>query len=154
MLTKHFEEKLKSAADASHNIGACIRVQWQDRFLLLRRSSSDSYSGVYEMPGGSVDGPEEIEYAATRELFEESGITALPEKLKPLGVFEFHNIETNKHKTKFAFTIKLDYKPEIKLSPDHDDFIFLTKGEIDNLPREGRDKKYVLWEDHYKMLSA
>ncbi|MFA7309067.1 MAG: NUDIX hydrolase [Patescibacteria group bacterium] len=154
MSGNNFKEKLESAISAGHNIGACIRVQWQDRFLLLKRSATDSCSGILEIPGGSVDESEELTHAAVRELFEEAGIVVLPEKLQPLGIFEFHNIETNKHKTKFAFTIELDKEPEIQLSPDHDELIFLTKGEINDLPREGRDKDYVLWEDHYRMLIA
>ncbi len=152
MSKEEFAEKLKEAEVAGHNIGACLRVQYRNRFLLLRRSASDFCAGIYEIPGGSVDTGEILETAAARELFEEAGINVSVDQLEPIGIFEFHNVETGKHKTKFAFAVHLSDEPEIKLSPDHDEYKFLTREEIDALPRQGRDEKYVLWEDHYRVL--
>lgn len=77
-------------------------------------------SGVYEMPGGSVDYGERLEEAAARELFEESGIVVDANQLTPLGIFKFHNVETGKHKTKFAFDVVMNSVPVITLSNDHD----------------------------------
>ena len=147
-----FEQKFKEAIEAGHNIGACIRVQHGDTFLLVRRSSSDVGSGVYEMPGGSVDEGEELAGAAVRELMEETGIVISPDQLEPLGIFEFHNVETGKHKTKFAYSVHLDSVPTMQLSEDHDAAVFMTRDEIEALPRQGRDTEHVLWADHYNIV--
>ncbi len=154
MHNNDFDQRLQIALQSGDNIGACIRVGWQNRFLLLRRSVSDQASGIYELPGGEVDPGEGVTQAAVRELFEESGIRVLPENLEPLGIFDFHNEETGKHKTKFAFSVTFNEKPEVRLSPDHDDFVFLTREEIEALPRQGKQEGYVLWEDHYRMLMS
>lgn len=148
-----FLKKLQEAKLRGHNIGACIRLEKDDKYLVLVRSSSDVCGGIYEMPGGSIDDGESIETAAVRELFEETGVSLEIDKLQPLGVFEFHNIETGKNNVKFAFNIKIDSDIEIILSPDHDDYKFLTKQEIEELSRQGRDEEYLIWSDHYQLLS-
>jgi 8-oxo-dGTP diphosphatase len=151
-MKEQFEIKLQEARDHNFMIGACIRVEWNNTFLLLRRSPTDSGAGLYENPGGGVDEGETLEEAATREVFEEAGIVIPVDKVTPLEIFEFHNEETGKHKVKFAFSVVLDEKPDIKLSADHDDFKFFTREEIENLPRQGKDEPYLIWEDHYKVL--
>lgn len=135
-----------------HSIGACIRVSYEDKFLLIKRSTTDFSPGIYEMPGGAVDTGEKIEVAASRELFEETGIEVPPHTLSPLGVFEFHNIETGKHKTKFAFSVTLTELPTITLSTDHGSSVFMNKEDIEKLPRQGRDNEYLIWQDHYTVL--
>lgn len=152
-MKEKFNQKLSEAKAKGYNIGACVRVQLGDKFLLLRRSATDVGSGIYENCGGSVDEGETIEVAAVRELFEESGIVAGISDLQPLEIFEFHNIETGKHKVKFAFNLKLDKEPKVVLSNDHDNYIFLNIDEIEKMPRQNRDEKYMIWEDHYKVLS-
>ena len=151
-MKEQFEIKFKEATEKGYNIGACIRVKWNGTFLLLRRSPTDSGAGLYENPGGGVDEGEILEEAASREVFEEAGIVIPVEKLTPLHIFEFHNEETGKHKIKFAFSVELTEKPDIKLSPDHDECVFLTREEVDALKRQGRDEEYVMWEDHYKVI--
>jgi 8-oxo-dGTP pyrophosphatase MutT (NUDIX family) len=152
-MKEQFEIKLEEARKNGYTIGACIRVEWNNTFLLLRRSPTDTGAGLYENPGGGVDEGETLEEAATREVFEEAGISIPIERLIPLHIFEFHNVETGKHKVKFAFSTTLDSEPTLKLSADHDDFKFLSREEIEVLGRQGRDEPYVLWEDHYKVLS-
>lgn len=147
-----FQMRLQQALREGHNIGAAVRVEWDGKYLLLRRSQTDKGAGVYEMPGGSIDDGEELAAAAARELAEETGISIDPAEFEPLGIFEFHNVETNKHKVKFAFRVVLDQEPEITLSPEHDDFTFVTREEIEAMPRQGKDADYKLWGDHYEML--
>lgn len=147
-----FQEKFKEAQKQGNNIGACIRLKYKDTFLILRRSQTDKGAGIYEMPGGTVDEGENLEEAATRELLEETGIKISKDDLIPLGIFEFKNVETGKQKTKFAYSVSLEEKPEIILSEDHDDYLFLTKEEIEKLPRQGIDKDYLIWSDHCQIL--
>ncbi len=152
-MKEQFGTKLEEARKNGYTVGACIRVKWDNAFLLLRRSPTDTGAGLYENPGGGVDEGETLEEAAVREVFEEAGITIPVEKLIPLHIFEFHNEETGKHKVKFAFSVELTEKPDIKLSPDHDDFKFFSREEAETLGRQGRDEPYLIWEDHYKVIS-
>lgn len=153
MTKEIFLEKLEEAKMKSYNIGVCVRLEKNGTYLLLQRSSSDVWSDMYEMPGGSVNMGESLEVAARRELFEETGIVIEVDKLIPLGIFEFHNVETGSHKVKFAFSAKIDFDVKIELSPDHDRYQFLTREDIEKLPRQGKDEKYVIWNDHYRILS-
>lgn len=148
----NFADKFNEAKSNGYNIGSCVRVEYEGRFLLLVRSESDFNAGIFELPGGSVDAGESLEEAAVRELFEESGIVAGENDVAPLGIFEFHNIETNKHKVKFAFSLKLLSTPKIELSPDHSKYVWLSRDEIQDLPLQGNDTDYVLWKDHFDIL--
>lgn len=148
----NFTDKFKEAKLSGYNIGACVRVECDGRFLLLERSESDFGAGILELPGGSVDEGESLERGCVRELFEESGIVTREHNLVPLDIFEFHNIETNKHKVKFAFYLKLESLPVITLSSDHSKFVWLNQDEINELPLQGRDVDYKLWKDHFDIL--
>lgn len=151
-MESEFKEKLKFAKEHGHNIDACVRVQFENKFLILRRSSVDSGAGIVEMSGGTVDEGEDVASAAARELYEETGIQLLPQELLPLGIFEFHNIETGKHTIKFAFSATINKLPTINLSHEHDEYLFLTKDEIEQLPRQGKDEDYEIWQGHYEVL--
>jgi ADP-ribose pyrophosphatase YjhB (NUDIX family) len=109
---------------------------------------------MWELPGGSVDPGESLKEGAVRELFEESGIMIRPSGLLPLTHFEFHNAETGVRKVKFAFDARVEESPHMHISPDHAEARFMSRAEIEELSREGRDTPYVLWADHYTILMA
>lgn len=147
-----FFDKFKDAKLNGYNIGACVRVECEGKFLLVMRSESDFNGGIFEVPGGTLDNGESLEQTAIRELFEESGIVASEHDLVPLDMFEFYNSETGKHKVKFAFSLVLQSLPLIVLSKDHSKYVWLTKSEIESLPRQGVDEEFVLWRHHYTVL--
>lgn len=147
-----FKNALTAAQVRGDNIGTCVRIEHNEKFLLLKRADGDFCAGIYEMPGGSVDQGEILEDGCKRELFEETGISIDTKDLISLGIFYFHNIETGKHKTKFAFSITLKNTPVITLSADHSEYSFMSLADIEKLPREDRDEEYVLWKDHFEIL--
>ena len=61
--------------------GAGVIVYKNGKLLLIKRKDN----GCYCYPGGCVELYEEVEHAAKRELFEETGLTAL--KLELFGIF-------------------------------------------------------------------
>lgn len=51
-------------------------VQHQDRFLLLKKSSSEDVNpNTYDLPGGRVEFGEELDQALKREVREETGLS-------------------------------------------------------------------------------
>ncbi|MDO4546838.1 MAG: NUDIX domain-containing protein [Clostridia bacterium] len=66
-----------------HIIVEVWTVDSRGRILLtLRDESKETYPGKWENTGGSALSGERSDVAAARELFEETGIEALPESLK------------------------------------------------------------------------
>lgn len=57
-------------------------VKLVDRYLLIQRALTDSYGGLWALPGGGKNNDETIEETASRELQEEVGI--VPTKLTEL----------------------------------------------------------------------
>ena len=56
------------------------------RVLLARRSGTTYVNGLWNLPGGQVEGGETLAQAAARETWEEVGVRVAPELLRPLGL--------------------------------------------------------------------
>lgn len=54
---------------------------YRRRALILRRSATDRYSGMWEFPGGRFEFGEQLEGALCREIKEETGLDATVQKL-------------------------------------------------------------------------
>lgn len=54
--------------------------------LLMRRSGTGFFDGLYSLPGGHVEAGESVRQAAARELGEETGLEVAPAALECLGV--------------------------------------------------------------------
>lgn len=104
-------------------VSAVICVQ--DKILIVRRATHDSYPGMWEYPGGGVDSEkdETVLVALRREVLEETGIS-LP---------EFPTSEILKHPTRTAIRVVLrfdmEHFPEVTLSDEHDNYLFVSLDE-------------------------
>ncbi|MCB1386222.1 MAG: (deoxy)nucleoside triphosphate pyrophosphohydrolase [Nitratireductor sp.] len=63
---------------------ACALVDADNRVLIAQRPQGKSLAGLWEFPGGKVDGDETPEAALIRELREELGIETWASCLAPL----------------------------------------------------------------------
>jgi len=72
---------------------ACVIVDADGRVLLARRPPGKPLAGLWEFPGGKVQGSERPEEALIRELAEELGIDVTESCLAPL-TFASHTYDT------------------------------------------------------------
>jgi 8-oxo-dGTP pyrophosphatase MutT (NUDIX family) len=92
----------------------------ENKVLVVRRSKTDTYPGLWEFPGGGVDEVgESVVAALKREVEEETGIE----------LSDFPTEEVMVHPTRTALRIVLRFDlekiPEIKLSHEHDEYRFV-----------------------------
>ncbi|MBR0568681.1 NUDIX domain-containing protein [Azoarcus sp. L1K30] len=66
--------------------GVHILCEVGDRVLLMRRSGTGFFDGLYSLPGGHVEAGEAIVEAAARELMEETGLRVAMCDLELIGV--------------------------------------------------------------------
>ena len=66
-------------------VASVVAVTRRSRWLVLRRPSTGLLGGLWEFPGGKLEGRETPFAAARRELREETGLIA--DALEPRGVF-------------------------------------------------------------------
>lgn len=96
----------------------------------------DVNHGKYSLPGGRMDEGEDIETAFIREVLEETSINIsdLFEKLEFVNVINDNNVYNDERKNIGVVYLisKLEFnkKPEIKLSPEHTDYKWVTLENI------------------------
>ena len=100
------------------------------RYLVIRRSnSSKNHPGLWDFPGGKTDAGETFDAALVREIGEETGLTVLLEKV--LGAAES---ELPDRKVVYLFMQAQVRAGDVRISPEHDQFAWLTLPEIIALP--------------------
>lgn len=151
-ITTNFAELLNEAVQKGYNIGICASiVNEKNEILLLERSKSDEYTGIWEMPGGSVEKGENLREAVKREVEEEAGLQTENEPFI-FDYFEFYNIETGKYKRKFCLKVEVNSQSVINLSPDHDNYKWFNAESLKKeLIPQSKDNNYNVWDDHFQI---
>jgi 8-oxo-dGTP diphosphatase len=65
-------------------VAACALIDADGRVLIAQRPPGKSMAGLWEFPGGKIEGGEQPEQSLIRELNEELGIAVKEECLAPL----------------------------------------------------------------------
>lgn len=73
-------------------VAACALIDGEGRVLMAERPEGKELAGLWEFPGGKVEGGERPEAALVRELREELGIEVDPGALEPF-MFASHGYE-------------------------------------------------------------
>lgn len=102
-----------------------------DELLALKRSEETSSSGLWNFPGGKIEGDEEKAEAAARELEEETGLNGeIIESGEPYindGELGYWRI--------FPFLVRVEGEPE--LNHEHSDFSWVNPGELEDMETLG-----------------
>ena len=101
-----------------------------DTFVILRRDQNKPNGNLWGLPAGKVEIGEDDRTAATRELFEETGLEVRQQDLKALGSFDFGS-----GKSAYTFiTFEVNVKKEhtVVLEKDgHSEALYVTAQECD-----------------------
>lgn len=102
-----------------------VWVKVADKLLITKRHPSKREGLKYEVSGGGVVSGEDFPVAAVRELYEEVGISAEPNRLIFLGSEKSGDVFA------FSYLLELDSLPEIVLQPDEVvAYCFVTEEEM------------------------
>lgn len=124
-------------------VGVIVRKEyWQpssdgdlmkiDSILMLRRSANEtSMQGLWELPGGKVEGANSIFATANNELHEETGLT----NSEIYHLMEYAH-ETDNKKYYFAVANHDGDLHDVTLSDEHDAYAWMTVEEIKKRPRD------------------
>lgn len=91
------------------------RLKRGARVLLIRRKR-EPFKGCWAFPGGFVDDQESLEAAASRELFEETGIDGV--ELEQIGAFGDPGRDPRGHTVSVVFAALLEDQPEPAAADD------------------------------------
>jgi 8-oxo-dGTP diphosphatase len=112
--------------------GLSLKVMIRDkrgRYLLLKRSKdSKTNPGKWDFPGGKADAGENIDEALVREVAEETGLTISLQKLVGTAQSEILGFRV----VHLILEGRLE-SGEIKLSHEHDDYVWVKPGKLPNM---------------------
>lgn len=103
------------------------------KILILQRASDDDfYPNLWELPSGKKEPLEKVEDAAMREVKEETGLNV---KVKNI-IFTFNFIvdkpDETRDVTQLVFATELTGEADVRLSDEHQDFRWITEGELND----------------------
>jgi len=104
-----------------------------DKILLLQRNTNeDVLPGIWELPSGKKETLEISERALIREIKEECNLDV--DIIMPLSVFDYQIEKTDeiRDSTQINFIVKPKNSLEVKLSREHQNFVWVSEKEIDN----------------------
>jgi 8-oxo-dGTP pyrophosphatase MutT (NUDIX family) len=104
------------------NVSGCF-CEVKGEFLLLKRREEKSHADKWALPGGKEDEGETSKDAMLRENLEETGIDISDR------VNFFKTVYEKYPEGDFVYNIfhaVLDTKPQVKLSVEHSDFVWVT----------------------------
>jgi 8-oxo-dGTP diphosphatase len=95
-------------------------VESSGRVLLVRRAAWDSMPGLWELPGGKIDGAEPVLEALARELDEETGLM-----LAGAELFSTREMISPRGRSVREYVYVVSVVGAVALSHEHDEFVWV-----------------------------
>lgn len=95
---------------------AVFSIQKGDLAVLLIRRGQEPFKGTWALPGGFVEQDEALEFAAIRELEEETGLTRVT--MTQFGAFGDPGRDPRGHTVSVAYAALLSGEPELQAGDD------------------------------------
>ena len=120
------------------------------RLLLVRRVlQSAHFAGEWEFPGGKVEDGENVAQALQREALEELGLEITLDGVAGVTEFELPHVRV----VTLCFYAHQTCG-EIRLSQEHDRFIWITSGALDTLPLTQSARDALAQMAHHSLSST
>lgn len=120
MKLKEFERTYKIGA------GCLLLSRDTENFLLIQRSEYVSTPNVWGLPGGKLDENETPEFAAKRELYEETGINC---QSTPLSLIYTNEVHAPRFKF-YTYACIVDTELVPKLNWESSDFVWCNMSSL------------------------
>jgi len=127
-------EALKEVIRTSMMVIVNERATHKAYTLLIKRSGQGSHAGLWEFPGGKREGDDKLPDTIIKEVQEETGISVPISRLHKMTLRqdvgkEQRVTDVNKQRNirfvPFFYEITLESLPQVLLSEEHDDYLWL-----------------------------
>lgn len=112
-------------------VAACY-LECDGKLLLLLNALGDSEAGSWGVPAGKLESNEAPLHGAIRELFEETSISIDTSQIQSIGSLYIRKPEVDY--IYHLFRIKMVTKPDIRLSPEHQNYRWVSAEEMEMMP--------------------
>lgn len=114
----------------------------ESKILIVQRSSNEeTYPDLWEVPSGKKEPLENAIDAVLREVKEETGLSSSIIDIINTFNFSVEKQDEIRDVTQINFLLKINDNCEIKLSEEHQNYAWITKGELNkyNLSKETKE---------------
>ncbi len=121
-----------------------VVVNKNKKILILQRNKKeDIFPNMWELPSGKKELLEETENCLLREIKEETGLDV--EIIIPFSVFDYQIEKSGEIRdtTQINFLVKVINKGVVKLSPEHQNFAWISKDEIEQYQLSEATKRVI-----------
>lgn len=116
-----------------------------DQVLLIRRANPP-HQGRWAIPGGFVEVDEDLDEAAARELFEETGVSVPTDSLVQLGAFGTPGRDPRMRVVSVVYVVRLDQPTQPAAGSDAADAEYVPTNQVLSDPDS-------LAFDHHRILT-
>lgn len=115
-----------------------------DKVLIVKRSEVETFlPNYYELPGGKVEFGENPATAIEREIKEEVGLNV--KAIRPVFFFSYISDNDSRHTVDITYLLEFkDGNANVVLSPEHSDFKWIVRGEVNSYKISDNMKNCIL----------
>ena len=117
-------------------VAKLVIIDSDNKYLLMHRSSHPTFGNDPDLPGGTLEGGEQLLDTMIREVYEEAGITIAESEVEEV----YSGTDYSSHKTHYAlFKTQMNDRPNIKMSWEHSSYEWLDRNTFLDKARRAND---------------